>query len=212
MRPWYRYCRILCEMLLILPLRLRVCGARNVPQTGGALLVSNHQSFFDPVLSALALPREVSFMARDSLFQLGWLSRLFVSLNAFPVKRGTADVGAIKESLRRLRQGLVLTVFPEATRTRDGSIAPMQAGVVLLARRAGVPLVPTLILGAYELWPRTRKFPLPGPILVAYGEPLRPDQYRDLSDEQAIHLVRERILAMQARYRRHPHLSRWLQL
>lgn len=208
MRRWYRFCRLLCQAAMTLPLRLRVLHVRRVPRAGGALLVSNHQSFFDPVLVAVALPREVSFMARDSLFNLGWLSHLFVSLNAFPVRRGAADVGAIKESLKRLRQGAVLTVFPEGTRTRDGSIGPMHAGVVLLARRSAVPMVPTLILGAYECWPRTRRFPLPGPILVAYGEPLTPEQYAGLDDETCIRIVRDRILELRDRYHRHPHLAR----
>lgn len=209
MRPWYRFCRILCQAAFTFPVRVRVFGVHHVPRQGGVLLVSNHQSFLDPVLTGLAIHRELSFMARESLLRLGLLSRLFVSLNAFGVRRGTADVSAIKEALRRLKAGAILTVFPEGTRTRDGSVQPMHAGVVLLARRAQVPMVPTLILGAFECWPRTRKFPLPGPILVAYARPLRPDDYAQLDDEACIRTVRERILALQRTYERHPHLAAW---
>ncbi len=207
-RSWYRFCQTLCQLALIWPVRLRVFGLRYVPRSGGALLVANHQSFFDPVLSAVALPREVSFMARDTLFGSGLFTRLIVSLNAFPVKRGSADLSAMKEALRRLRSGAALTVFPEGTRTPDGSIQAMQAGVMLLARRSNVPLVPTLILGAFEAWPRKRKFPLPGPILVAYAPPLTPQKYAGLDDESCMRIVRGRIVDLARRYREHPHVRR----
>jgi 1-acyl-sn-glycerol-3-phosphate acyltransferase len=174
------------------------------------LLVCNHQSFLDPVLATLALPRECHYMARDSLFKNAWFRRLIESLNAFPVKRGAADVGAIKETLRRLKRGALVTVFPEATRTADGSIRPMQPGVVLIARKTQAPLIPTLILGAFEAWPRHALLPNPAPIIIAYGEPLQPDEMGDLSDEECIDVVRGRIVALMQRYRNHPLLQQRL--
>ncbi len=204
MTPWYRFCRAGAQALFLLVARGRVFGRHHVPRTGGGLLVCNHQSFFDPILAALAIPRECHFMARDTLFRNPWFRRLITSLNAFPVKRGTADVGAIKETLRRLKRGGLVTVFPEATRTVDGSVRPMQPGVVLMARKARVPLVPTMILGAFEAWPRHALLPHPAPILVAYGEPLTPEQLVGLSDDEAITLLRDRILDMMRHYRNHP--------
>jgi 1-acyl-sn-glycerol-3-phosphate acyltransferase len=177
-----------------------VFGARNLPRTGGALLVSNHQSYLDPVLVALALERECCFMARDSLFRNPIFRHLIERLNAIPVKRGTADLGAVKAALRRLKRGMRLVVFPEATRSVDGTIALMQAGVVLLARKAGVPIVPTLIAGAYRAWPRHARFVRPSPIRVAYGEPVSPDHVKSLSDSECINLVRDRILQLAARH------------
>jgi 1-acyl-sn-glycerol-3-phosphate acyltransferase len=211
MRRWYRYCRVAANALFIVLCRGRVFGRRNVPLTGGVLLVCNHQSFFDPILATLALPRECHYMARDSLFRNRWFRRLIESLNAFPIKRATADVGAIKETLRRLKRGALVTAFPEATRTRDGSVRPMQPGVVLLARKARVPLVPALILGAYEAWPRQAALPRPAPIIVAYAPPLWPAQMEGRSDEECIELVRARILEMMMRYRRHPVVAGRLQ-
>ena len=204
MRLWYRLCRIGAHMLFLLWCRGRVFGTRYVPRDGGVLLVCNHQSFFDPILATLTLPRECHYMARDSLFRSPWFRRLIESLNAFPVKRGSADVGAIKETLRRLKGGALVTVFPEATRTSDGSIKPMQPGVVLIARKTHVPLVPTLILGAFETWPRQALLPHPAPVIVAYGEPLLPEQMRDLTDDECINIVRNRIASLMRHYRRHP--------
>jgi 1-acyl-sn-glycerol-3-phosphate acyltransferase len=204
MRRWYRYCRVVANALFLLLCRGRVFGARNVPRVGGVLLVCNHQSFFDPMLATLALPRECHYMARDTLFRNPWFRKLIESLNAFPIKRATADVGAIKETLRRLKRRALVTAFPEGTRTVDGSVGPMQPGVVLIARKARVPLVPTLILGAYEIWPRHQKLPRLGPIIISYGRPLRPEQMKDLLDDQCITIVRNRIVEMMTRYRRHP--------
>ena len=202
MRTIYRFCRDAACGLYILLCRGRVFGRAQVPREGGVLLVCNHQSFFDPILATLGLPRECHYLARDSLFRNRWFKQLITTLNAFPIKRASADVGAIKETLRRLKKGLLVTVFPEGTRTADGSVRAMQPGVVLIARKAQVPLVPALILGAYEIWPRQAVLPHLGPVIVSYGEPLQPEQMRDLSDGECIEIVRERIIAMMMHYLR----------
>ena len=200
MRHGYRFLRLVAQGIYIGLCRGRVFGTRNVPREGGVLLVSNHQSFLDPVLATLAIPRECNYMARDTLFEPPLLRRVITYLNAFPVKRGTADMGAIKETLRRLKQGKVVLTFPEATRTTDGSVGPMRAGVVLLARKARVPIVPTLILGAFQSWPRTRKYPRPHPVVVAYDPPLYPHLQPDWPDDECVARVRERIVALQRRF------------
>ncbi len=202
MRRSYRFLRLLSQLLFIALFRGRVFGTQRVPRCGGVLLVSNHQSFLDPVLATLAIPRECNYMARDTLFAVPWLRPIIEFLNAFPVKRDTADLGAIKETLRRLKAGKLVLAFPEGTRTSDGSIGPMRAGVVLLARKARVPIVPMVILGAYRAWPRTARWPHPAPVVVAYGEPLRPDEHPEWSDEACVAHVREAVLALQQRYSR----------
>ena len=182
-------------------------GTRNVPRQGGVLLVSNHQSFLDPVLATLAIPRECNYMARHTLFQHALLRWVIESLNAFPVKRDTADIGAIKETMRRLKAGKVVLTFPEGTRTPDGSVGPMRAGVVLLARKTRVPIVPTLILGAFESWPRSAKLPAPRPILVAYGEPVCPHEHAEWTDDQCVDIVRTRIVRLKEHYESLPILA-----
>jgi 1-acyl-sn-glycerol-3-phosphate acyltransferase len=169
---------------------------------GGVLLVSNHQSFLDPVLATMWLERESSYMARDSLFTRAGFRRLIESLNAFPVRRGTADVGAIKEGLRRLKQGMALVVFPEGTRTRDGQIGPMLPGLGAIAMKARVPVVPVLIDGAFQSWPRERKLPAPGDIIVEYGHPIVPAEYAGLSPEALSEEVRGRLIKLQAKWHR----------
>ncbi|MEK7469840.1 MAG: lysophospholipid acyltransferase family protein [Planctomycetota bacterium] len=171
-RAWWLALQTLTCWLGAVFFRFRAHGISNVPLTGGIILACNHQSFFDPVIAAAGLSRSVTFMARDSLFKIAPFRWLIESLNAFPVKRGKADLGAVKQSLRRLRDGWPLLVFPEGTRTKDGSIGSMAGGIGVLASRARVPVVPTLILGAFEAWPRDAKLPHPSPIEVRYGKPL----------------------------------------
>ncbi|MBN2446536.1 MAG: 1-acyl-sn-glycerol-3-phosphate acyltransferase, partial [Phycisphaerae bacterium] len=94
----------------------------------------------------------------------------------------------------------------EGTRTSDGSIGPMHAGIIMLARRARVPIVPAALLGAYKVWPRHTSYPRPRPVIVSYDRPLQPEEWMALDDEAAIKLVRDRIVAMYERYREHPML------
>ena len=204
MRPVWRVLRWCCQAVCLLLCRVRVHHIKRVPVSGGLLIVSNHQSFLDPVLLTMAPSREFHYMARDTLFRGGPFDRLIRYLNAYPVRRGEADLTAMKETLRRLKNDALVTVFPEATRTLDGSIAPMRPGVVLLAKKAKAPIVPTLILGAFEAWPRQAKLPHPKPILIAYDPPILPEQMRETPDDETIATVRDRLEALRTRYVGHP--------
>jgi 1-acyl-sn-glycerol-3-phosphate acyltransferase len=171
---WLALQTIACHLGVTL-FRYRAHGAHHVPPAGGAILACNHQSFMDPIIAAMGTGRSVTFMARDTLFKFPPFRFLIESLNAFPVTRGTADLGAMRQSLRRLKDGWLLLVFPEGTRTKDGSLGSMRGGIGVLASRARVPVIPTLICGAFEAWPRGEKLPHPSPIEVRYGAPLPPE-------------------------------------
>jgi len=197
MRAGYRFCRFVCQGFCGLYLKARVFGVAHVPQRGGVLLVANHQSFMDPVLATMALHREADFMARDSLFGNPYFKRLIEYLNAFPVRRNTADLGAIKEALRRLKAGRLLVLFPEGTRTEDGRIQPFLPGMGAIARKARVPIVPTLIDGMYQAWPKGQRFPSPADVIIQYDRAIQPDVYAGLSVEDLMEMIRGRIVAMQ---------------
>ena len=182
-----------CWWSFILGFSGRAWGHRNVPTRGGVLLVSNHQSYFDPMLATLALPRQCSYMARDTLFVNPVFRTLIESLNAFPVRRGEADLRAIKEAMRRLRNGYAVLLFPEGTRSASGQMGAIQPGVAMLAQRTGVPVVPLAIDGAYDIWPKGTKFPRRGSVLVKYGQPFSADQVRSMSAEELVGSCRQRI-------------------
>jgi 1-acyl-sn-glycerol-3-phosphate acyltransferase len=161
---------------------LKVDGLRHVPARGGVLIVSNHQGNLDPILLGVRMLRPLSYFAKSELFEANALSNwLLRSLGGIPVRLGSGDVGAVKETIRRLQEGHVLNIYPEGSRSEDGEIGPMEKGVALVVRRAKVPVVPAVIVGSYEAWPRHRQFPRPRPIRVKYGPPIyldgmNPDQ------------------------------------
>ncbi|MCB9866503.1 MAG: 1-acyl-sn-glycerol-3-phosphate acyltransferase [Phycisphaerales bacterium] len=176
---------------------MRGVGVENVPVRGPAILACNHQSYLDPVLVGAFAKRTLHYMARDTLFHNRAFGRLIRNFNAFPVKRGTADVGAIKESLRRLRAGHALLMFPEGTRTTDGRVRPMQPGVIAIARRSGAAIVPVALEGVFEAWPRDRKLPRWAPMAVKFGAAIAPEELEKLEDAAAADLLTARIRALQ---------------
>ena len=172
MRWWWRLSQGMSRLVAGIFWKFRVFGLENVPKKGGVLLASNHQSYLDPVLVAMVLPREMHFMARRTLFRNPAFRAIIVSYNAFAIERDSADVKGVNSAIARLEAGNILLVFPEGTRTGDGSIGRMKPGIGMLAERAAVPIVPVLIEGAYEVWPKGRLAPGPGRISMIFGKPL----------------------------------------
>jgi 1-acyl-sn-glycerol-3-phosphate acyltransferase len=173
--PLYTGGQVLCRIFTTLWFDLHVRGVENVPREGGVLIVANHQSLLDPVLVGVRLPRPTSYLAKSELFEnrfFGWLIR---NLYAFPVRQGEGDVGAVREAIRRLQDGNALVLFPEGTRTENGELTPIEGGVGLIVRKAGVPVVPCVIEGSYAAWPKGRKLFHPGEIDVRFGTPMRFD-------------------------------------
>jgi len=181
MRWWWFLCKALIRIGGAALWQLRCMGVQNIPARGGVLLASNHQSYLDPPLVASCLPREMHFMARRSLFRNPVFRALIVRCNAFAIERDAADVKGVKQAIARLEAGNILLVFPEGTRTRNGSVGPMKAGIGMLAERASVPVVPVLIDGAHRVWPRSGP-PRPfGRIRIVFGRPIYPDTDPDSS-------------------------------
>jgi 1-acyl-sn-glycerol-3-phosphate acyltransferase len=172
--------RAVFRITFVLAFRIRVFGQLNVPRRGGVLIVSNHQSYLDPILLSLGVERSASFMARRTLFRNPVFGRLISAVNAFPVTRGGLDIAAMREAVRRLRNGDCLVVFPEGTRTPDGKIAPLRWGILAIVERANAPIVPAVIEGAFEVWPRGST-PTTGEISVLYGSAIQPEEQRRLS-------------------------------
>jgi 1-acyl-sn-glycerol-3-phosphate acyltransferase len=149
--------------------RFRVSGLEHVPSDGAFLLASNHVSFFDPPALGCRVPRDLHYFARKSLFK-GLLGKLITAFNSIPVDRESSDVSSFKKALKVLKEGSPLLVFPEGTRSLDGSLQAAKAGVGLIAIKAGVPILPARVIGGFEILGKGSKWPKLGHRLtVVYG-------------------------------------------
>lgn len=185
----YRLCRGAVWLYLHLRHRMRAEGLEHLPAEGGALLVANHQSFLDIPLIAASTRRHVCFVARRSLAETAWLGFVMRQCGAVLIDRGSADRAALREIGEHLERGDLVAMFPEGTRTRDGSVGEFKGGVLLAARKAGVPVIPAGIRGSFAVWPRSRRAPGPGRMAVRYAPGL------DAKAPEALETLRERILA-----------------
>lgn len=178
-----------------------VYGRRHLPRRGPVLILCNHQSYLDPLVVGSPLPWECHFMARDTLFQRGGFGRLITYLNAFPVRQEGSDIAAVRETVRRLRAGAVVCIFAEGSRTPDGRIHPLPRGALLIAQRAGVPLLPAVLEGLFEIWPRSSTLPRPGPCWLEYGELIPAEHVRSGDAAQLAGEMTTRLRTMHNRLR-----------
>lgn len=200
-RNWtWRVLQFVMQNVFTFWLGYRVRGLERLPP-GGALFLINHQSFLDPLFAAAGLHRPVSYLARDNLFRVPVIGAILRVTYVMPIRREAAGTESMRLSIERCRQGYYVGLFPEGTRTRDGSIGEFKPGFLAIARRAGVPIVPIGISGAFEAYPRGVVFPYPGRIRVVYGEPISVETIesygRDRQDE-LVTLIRDRIVACHA--------------
>jgi 1-acyl-sn-glycerol-3-phosphate acyltransferase len=181
----YGFAQRLVRTLWPLVGRLEVEGLENVPETGPFLLVANHQSYLDPILIQAVVRRPIFTMAKSTEFStpiVGWILK---RLRSFPVRRFEIDPQAVRIALRLLRQGQGVGVYIEGERTWDGRLQPPRLGTVRLILRAGVPVVPCGVSGAFDLWPRWDRRLRRGTVRLRFGSPLRFPQIRDRAARNA---------------------------
>ncbi len=152
---------------------LRVFGQDHIIEHGPALLAMNHQSFLDPPFAGISCRREVSYLARKTLFDIPVAGPIIRRLNVIGVDRDGSDVAALKAVIRVLRSGGCTVVFPEGTRSRDGRLQPARAGAGFIIAKTLAPVVPMRIFGAFDAFPRGAKFPRMRPVTVVVGEPIQ---------------------------------------
>jgi len=202
-RLWYDVLRVVCRLFFLVVYRIRCEGRQYIPREGGALVLSNHQSHFDPILVGLACDRRLNYLARETLFRFPPFRWLIRSLDAIPIDREGLGLNGLKETLRRIKRGEMVLMFPEGTRTPDGEVHALKPGFCALARRLDVPLLPVAIDGAFDVWPRSSTFPRGGRIDVQFGPPIMPDEIARFEERELVAEVERRIRACHAKARRH---------
>ncbi len=194
---WWQLLKAPCTAWYKLFYRLRVEGNEHLPRTGPVLIVSNHESFLDPVLVGLSCsPRPIYTMARSSLFRFP-MGQLIRSVNGIPVDRGTADLTSIRRCIDVLKQGKALGIFPEGTRSEEGAMKKFRGGTMLLIKRAKPMVAPLAIAGSFETWPRSRKLPhLTGRIKVRFAPPIAAETLIEMGEEAALESLRVKVQEM----------------
>ena len=193
----------------------RRSGWANMPGSGPVLVVSNHQSWFDPVLVGLSSRRYLSYLARSGLFQQPVLAPLIRSLNAIPIDRNMGKEG-IQAVLDAIELGRAVLMFPEGERTHTGAVQPLKPGVSLLIKRVSCPIVPVGIAGCFGAWSRFHRWPQPSPLFTApgpstialsVGKPIDSARYKGKSRDWIVEDLHQALIAQHAdaeRLRRKP--------
>lgn len=154
---------------------LKLRGIENIPQQGGLVIASNHQSYLDPFAISVPIKRPVRFLAWNEALKWPLLGKTLRALGAWPLQLQGSDPAAIRRSHQWLRDGGALMIFPEGGRgLPDGSITRFKSGAVRIALEARVPILPVTIKGAYRVWPRERLFPGLGEIEIIYHPVFHP--------------------------------------
>jgi len=145
----YRFLRYAVQLYFNLKYKITVYNKIKLPQkyTGSYIIACNHQKYTDPPAIAAIVKGRFSFIAKKELFERGGFFKLLIKMcGAFPVERGSKDTSAIDRAISDIRKGKIFVIFPEGTRSKDGTIGRAKSGVALIAATANVPVLPVCIM------------------------------------------------------------------
>lgn len=145
MTGFYRLGRAVTGLIFRLWYRVSFEGQENQPEKGGYILCSNHRTNMDPILVAQPLKYQLFFMAKEELFRNRFIGFILKKLGAFPISRGKGDTGALDFAEETVRAGKVLAIFPEGTRSKDGTLLRPKSGAALIASKTGADILPAAI-------------------------------------------------------------------
>ncbi|WP_448852606.1 lysophospholipid acyltransferase family protein [Corynebacterium sp. 335C] len=187
-------------------LDITVEGSENMPVDGGAMVAVNHTGYFDFVYGGIPAylngRRLVRFMAKKEIFDHPVAGPLMRKMKHIPVDRA-AGRGAYEESVRRLRGGALVGIFPEATISRSFEVKELKTGTARMARDAGVPIIPVTIFGSQRVWTKGRDKNLgrvKAPIWIRVGEPIQPGDDANESTARLHAAMEEQLDALKADY------------
>jgi 1-acyl-sn-glycerol-3-phosphate acyltransferase len=166
---------VLLGPVLRLFFRPKVTGLEHIPREGGAILAANHVSFLDPLLLPLVVPhRRVLFLTKVKYIDNPMLHWLLIGGGVIPVAGGDpqAAAGVVPAAVTALREGRLVGIFPEGTRSPNGLLHCGKTGVARIAVAAGVPVIPAGITGTELALPRGARFPRPHAVHIAFGPPI----------------------------------------
>ncbi len=181
---FYWLARWFVRLCLLIWTRKQVVGRENVPRHGPVILASNHVNMLDALLIAVLVPRRIIFMGKIELWSTPIIGPLYGLAGFIPVRRFKADLGSLRKSERALRDGHVLGMFPEGTRSRKPGLGRGRPGTAIIALRSGAPIVPVGVSGT-EVVRLPHSFLRRTSVRVVFGRPLELPRGRRLTAELA---------------------------
>jgi 1-acyl-sn-glycerol-3-phosphate acyltransferase len=179
--------------ILLAIFRPWVVGLEHVPKQGPVILASNHLSFIDSIFLPLVVDRPVVFLAKSEYFTgkglKGWATRLFFqAANQLPIDRsgGKASEASLNTGLRVLREGSILGIYPEGTRSPDGRLYRGRTGVARMVLEAGVPVVPVAMIGTAEVMPIGTRLPKVRRVGIVFGEALDFSRFEGMEGDRFV--------------------------
>jgi 1-acyl-sn-glycerol-3-phosphate acyltransferase len=194
---WFTLVPWLVGFVFWLLWRFRVRGRCHIPRNGAAIFISNHQSHLDPMMLSITLmdraPRAMArrSLERNSVWPIPWLLR--VAYQSIFVERGASDPAAMRAALKELASGRLSVLFPEGTRSDDGTMLPFQRGIWLLIKRGGAPVIPVGVEGTLDAWPRGRRPRLRARVMLNIGKPISQSQLLEMGVDEAVPFLHERV-------------------
>ena len=162
--------------------RLKVLGIENIPRRGKCILCVNHGSYLDAFIVEASMPASLRkglfFVGFRAYFEQPFIRNIIKYIRVIPIDPGMHFVEAMQASSYVLKSNKMVCIFPEGQRTIDGNVKEFKKGVGILAKELNIPLVPVLITGSYESWPRSRSVPRPHPIKITFGRPFDFDELK----------------------------------
>lgn len=186
---FYKVVKLSVRFLISLVYKIEISGEENIPAQGKVIVCSNHFNNLDPVLIGTCLPRQINFMAKEELFSNKFFANIFKKLGVFPVKRGGADISAIKTSLKILKNKNALGMFPEGTRSKTGEILEAKPGLAMISIKSKSPVIPIAIMGNYKPFSKVDII-IDKPIEFSqyYNEKISIDEYQEISQGVLDHI------------------------
>lgn len=181
----YKIGKLLCTAVCKLFLTFKISGRENFPANGGFLLASNHKSNLDPIILGVVCKRELTFMAKESLFKIPLFSWILLNVNAFPVKRNSADTFALKSAIKKINSGKGLLIFPEGMRSESKEAVKIQPGIGFIAAKTNAPIIPVFISGTEIALPKGAKFIRRAKIRITFGKAVSYNKtlpYQEIAD------------------------------
>jgi 1-acyl-sn-glycerol-3-phosphate acyltransferase len=169
--------------------RVRVKGTERIPK-GVCLFAANHTSAADAPAVVGAIPRRIAVLLKESLFRWPIVGQAFRSAHFIPVNRAARDsaIANVEKATEAMKAGQSFLIYPEGTRSPDGRLQEFKKGAVVMAIKAGVPIVPMVCSGAHRIMEKRSLVIRPGEIVVEFLEPIDASQYsleeRDVLNEK----------------------------